>query len=304
MESKLNFGQRLSVEIIWTLCRLFSMLPLFVQYRVVAPIIRLIIYRVFRYRYAVVTDNLRHAFPERSESEQAKIRDNFYTILSEIFVSAVAIASPSFKGKFDDIDDMSSDAAKLREEVKGKNWISLCAHFGLWEHNILWGEFSDNYIIGAYHKLKSPIMNTLFSRLRTRNHKNIIVVERKQLLRFVIKNRGGIDGKNIAIGLIADQHSSRYEGSNWIDFLGRETIFFEGGEKLALKFKYPVYFIYYTRHGAGKYRFTYEKLYDGEQEVEPFEITRRYVRRLEQEIRLHPEMWLWSHRRWKHKRQG
>ena len=36
------------------------------------------------------------------------------------------------------------------------------------------------------------------------------------------------------------------------------------------------------------------------EEVEPNEITRRYVVALESMIREHPELWLWSHKRWKH----
>ncbi len=249
----------------------------------------------------MVIENLGYAFAERTQKERNEIRSNFYKILSEVFVSTLAIASPKMKGKFDDVDDMTTEAAELRELTKGKNWVGLSAHFGMWEHNMFWGEFSGCYTIGAYHKLKSPVMEALFLRLRTR-HPYVVVVERKQMLRFCLKNRDGINGRNIVIGLIADQKSGKYADSNWIDFLGRETIFFEGGEKLALKMNYPVYFTYYKRHGAGKYSFAYDTIYDGTEEVEPFEITRRYVQRLEKEIRLHPEMWLWSHNRWKYKR--
>jgi KDO2-lipid IV(A) lauroyltransferase len=34
------------------------------------------------------------------------------------------------------------------------------------------------------------------------------------------------------------------------------------------------------------------------------EISERHTRRLEQEIIQKPELWLWSHRRWKHKKPG
>ncbi len=302
MESKLTFMQRVGVETLWAMCRLFGMLPLWVQYHVVAPVIRVLLLRVFRYRRGVVMEQLRFALPEKSEAEIRGIRNGFYRVLSEVFVSAIAIASPRMKGKFDDIDDMTTEAAKLREETKGVNCVIFSAHFGMWEHNMFWGEYSGNYTIGSYHKLKNPVMEELMLRLRTRNHPYVVAVESKNMLRFCLKNREGINGRNIVVGLIADQHPKRYPESNWIDFLGRETIFFEAGEKLALKLKYPVYFTYYKRHGAGKYSFVYHKLHDGVEQVEPFEITRRYVRCLEGEIRNTPEMWLWSHRRWKHKR--
>lgn len=301
-QSRLNIRQRILLESLWVLCRLFSMLPLFVQYRIVAPIIYLFIYKIFRYRVKVVDDNLRHAFAERSDAERRDIRGKFYHILSEVFVSIISLASPQIKGKFDDPNDPQSDAARLAREVEGTNWVALTAHFGLWEHLMFWGEFSGNYIVGAYHKLANDVMDELFLRLRMRNHTNFIALERKQVTRFCIKNREGIDGKNFGLGLIADQHSNIYADSTWIDFMGRETIFFEGGEKIALKLKIPVYFAYQKRLAPGVYRFACDRLYDGVESVEPFEITRRYVRRLEREIRQNPEMWLWSHKRWKRTR--
>lgn len=47
---------------------------------------------------------------------------------------------------------------------------------------------------------------------------------------------------------------------------------------------------------------SFEPIYDGVEEVAEYEITERYVRRLEAMICEHPELWMWSHRRWKHKR--
>ena len=52
----------------------------------------------------------------------------------------------------------------------------------------------------------------------------------------------------------------------------------------------------------GRYRMSFELIYDGTEEVAPNEITGRYVRKLEAMIREHPELWMWSHRRWKAKR--
>jgi Kdo2-lipid IVA lauroyltransferase/acyltransferase len=37
-------------------------------------------------------------------------------------------------------------------------------------------------------------------------------------------------------------------------------------------------------------------------ETDEYEITESHVRMLEKAIREHPDNWLWSHRRWKHKK--
>ncbi len=299
---ELNFAEHIALEILWGGCRLFGMLPNFVHYYIIAPIIYFIVYKLIRYRVAVVDENLSHAFAERTPEERLEIRRGFYVTLSEIFVSTIAMASPRYKGKFDAKDDLTCEAAELRERVRGTNWIALTAHIGLWEQFLLWGDFSEQFVVGAYHKLRNPIMDRLFLRLRTRHHHYAVAVERKSVARFCIKHRTGVDGKNFVLGLLADQNAAKYADSKWIEFLGRETIFFDGGETLALKLGFPVYFVYLKRVGRGDYRFAFKPIYDGVESVEPYEITRRYVTLLEEEIRLHPELWLWSHRRWKNKR--
>ena len=35
-----------------------------------------------------------------------------------------------------------------------------------------------------------------------------------------------------------------------------------------------------------------------------YQLTERYMRLLEQEIQANPHLWLWTHRRWKHKRHA
>ena len=52
----------------------------------------------------------------------------------------------------------------------------------------------------------------------------------------------------------------------------------------------------------GYYELEFLRLYDGEEPVAPNEVTERYVRQLESDIVADPGMWLWSHRRWKHRR--
>ena len=45
------------------------------------------------------------------------------------------------------------------------------------------------------------------------------------------------------------------------------------------------------------------ELYDGNSPIEEHVITERYIRELEKCIVERPELWLWSHRRWKAKKE-
>lgn len=60
-------------------------------------LIRLILYRLVRYRRQVVRTNLAHSFPEKSEAERREIERKFYHHLSEVFVDTILLASISRK---------------------------------------------------------------------------------------------------------------------------------------------------------------------------------------------------------------
>jgi KDO2-lipid IV(A) lauroyltransferase len=184
------------------------------------------------------------------------------------------------------------------EVIKGKNVIALTSHYGFWEIALnLFLVTPDHHIVVAYRPLKSSIMDKLYKRLR--NNDKVDVVPSQQLMRHFIANRNGIDGKNLIVGLISDQNCPRTKGCCWHKFLRHDTLFFDGGEQLAVKFGLPVYYMELERIEAGRYRHNYTLLYDGKEEVKPHEITERYVRCLERTIVAKPEYWMWSHRRWK-----
>ena len=104
----------------------------------------------------------------------------------------------------------------------------------------------------------------------------------------------------IAMGLVSDQSPNLRADTEWYDFLNQKTAFIDGGERLAMRFHLPVYYVDVWRSAPGRYRAGFVKLYDGVESVAEGEITRRYAAALEATIRREPELWMWSHKRWKH----
>ncbi len=303
----IRLWERIVLELLWGGCWLVGHLPHFVLYRIIAPTLRFILYRLIRYRKRVVDDNLRRSFPERSEVEREKICSDFYTILSEIMVSTIALTNlRTFESVFATMEVEQGDpdqALRLREMTGGESWIALTAHFGLWEYLLTWTRFADQRVIAIYHTLGSKIFDELFKRLRSRHYK-VTPVSAKESMRFIVKNGAEYQGESYVFGLIADQNPPLLPNSHWFSFLGQDTIFFEGGEKIALRTKLPVYYAYQRRRGAGRYEFCFKPIWDGVEQIEETEITRRYVAMLEAQIRETPYMWLWSHRRWKVRRDN
>jgi len=239
---------------------------------------------------------LRDSFPNKSDEEIDDICRRYYRHLAEMMVETLSLAGMNDKKRSKTTEFNLTE--NFHDEIAGRNVVVLTSHYGFWEIALnLYLVTPNHHLVVAYRPLKSRIMGKLYTRLR--NNKAVDVVASQQLMRHYIANRNGINGKNLVVGLIADQSCPITKGCCWHSFLNHDSLFFDGGEQLAKKFALPVYYLELERIEAGRYRHNYTLLYDGTEEVKPHEITERYVRCLERTIEARPEYWMWSHRRWK-----
>jgi len=129
-----------------------------------------------------------------------------------------------------------------------------------------------------------------------------IIPARYASTRFPGKPLALLGGKPVIVALIADQTPPWHEIKHWYRFLEQDTPFFSGVEKMALKLKMPVYFMHVRKVAPRHYEAEFKLVYDGVEPVAEHQITERYIALLEAMIRESPELWMWSHRRWKHKK--
>ncbi len=287
--------EKTAYYILLNLCKAAGRLPYAVLYRGLAPAICFFLYRIGHYRLKVVRQNLHNAFPEKSEKERRKIEKKFYRQLAELFVDTIALTSISEKqlrARF-----RYPDAAAQEARTAGRSWICAMAHYGSWEYTVGYALFTTHRVRGAYRPLHSRVFDRFYNHLRTRFGAMPIAMDdvAREMIRTRDENR-----TPIVLALIADQSPHWFTIRRWFDFLHQPTGFFMGMEKLALKFGLPVYFLHVEKVKPGYYTACFEEIYDGCTAVEEYEITARYAARLERAIREHPELWLWSHRRWKH----
>ncbi len=281
--------------LLFSACWLFGKLPSWLLYHVFLDIMYFFVYKVVGYRLKVVRGNLRTAFPEKTEEERRRIERKFYLQLAEVFIDTVDFISISEKGirkrmRFPDIE--------LHEkQVVGKSWIAAVAHYGSWEYFASCDLHVAAKVVGVYHKIHNPLFEKLFIYSRSRFGSEPVPMQ--NTMRFILQSVK--DGKLLSLGLIADQSPRAGDKPNWVEFFGQQTDFYLGPEKIALKFKMPVYFTYMKKHSRAHYSARFELIYDGVEEVEEGEITRRYAVRLEEMIREAPWLWMWSHKRWKKK---
>ncbi len=291
-----NIYENTVVWLLWILCYCFALHPRCIRYGFYKPFVAFIMRRVVRYRYAVITTQLRESFPEKSDEQITAIRNRYYDHLAEMIVDTLSLARMNDKRRRASTEFYLTE--NFHEEIAGRGVIVLTSHYGFWECALnLYLETPNHHLVVAYRPIKSQIVDKLFRRLR--NNNRVDVVPSHQFMRHFLTNRNGKDGKFLIAGLIADQNCPPSKGCCWHSFLNHDSLFFDGGEHLAIKYHLPVYYLELERIGAGCYRHKYALIYDGNEEVAPHEITERYVRCLERTIVAKPEHWMWSHRRWK-----
>lgn len=272
----------------------FSLMPFWLLYRF-SDLTFLILYHLIGYRKKVVTTNLTNAFPEKSKQEILEIRRKFYRYFCDLI--------------FESLKTLTISPRSLRKHIKfedpslfqqfydtGQSVIVVMGHFGNWE--LAGARFAlepIHQLFVIYHPLKNQYFENLIYRARTRLGNGLYAM--KNALRGMLSDRS----KVTATAFIADQTPSN-QNAHWMEFLNQDTPVFAGTEKIARKLKYPVIYISVKRPKRGIYTIEPELLFEHPEETTETEISQKHTKRLQQDIHQQPEIWLWSHRRWKRKR--
>ncbi len=278
--------------------RLLSYLPLPMLY-LLADVIYFLVAYLFGYRKKVILINLRNSFPEKSEKEIRQIARGFYRHLADVIVETIKLLTIS--------DRELRRRCRITEEGKaivnhyqaqGVSFIGMLGHLGNWEWVPACTTLNFSFdVIPAYRPMRDLVIDRLMLRIRGRYaHK---MVSKHQVGRTVIAYRKS--EKPFIMGLISDQ-TPQPKGAFWTTFLSQDTPVNAGPEKLARTFKMPVLFVALRKVKRGHYCMHIEKLTDTPADMPEGLLTEMFMQRLEAEIKASPEHWLWSHRRWKHRR--
>jgi KDO2-lipid IV(A) lauroyltransferase len=287
----------------WLLLAL-AHLPLAMLY-VLARGIYLLLAYVVRYRWRVVLDNLRHAFPEKAEAEIRQIGRQFYWHFAQVLVEILKLAAISpaelhRRVRFTNPELMTQSFAQNRFV------LSLGSHLGNWEW-ILSGAALElgGRSAGVYKPLNNKFFEHFMRRLRTRLGADAVPM--LSTLRHLVQHRK--QGRTLS--LLTDQAAGPEDRPYWTNFMHREAGFYTSAERLAQQFDCAVLYVGIRRARRGYYDITFTELPDGQaaaaaaqapDEAQRYPITEVFVRCLEADIRATPEQYLWTHRRWKHQR--
>lgn len=273
--------------------RLLSYLPLPILY-LFSDLLYLVARFVIGYRKKVIEENLRFAFPEKSDAERKKIRNRFYRNFTDSFAETIkmlTISEAEMRRRFHLVkQNLPDDAVKA-----GTSAIMTAGHLFNWEMAILAIALNSEVTAETvYLKVNNPFFNKLMLEIRT--HFGGLMTEKRDFRKSMITMRNSPR----IVQLASDQRPSSSENRYQQEFMNRPAVFFEGAEFLAKKMKLPVFFGKITKKKRGHYTLELSTLasppYDADQ---PHSITDAFCEKLEENIRIQPDLYLWSHKRWK-----
>lgn len=275
---------------------LLSILPFPIFYRV-CDVLYVLLYYVIGYRKKIVLQNLRNSFPEKSEVEIKRLCKDFYHYLCDLFPETFKTLTIGKKTMLKRCS-LDPEAKEIfdRYNAEGRSIILVMGHYGNWE----WAgnTFSltcRQKLFVVYHPITNKYFDALMYRMRTRFGTGLIPM--RDTFKDMVRHKSIVS----ATAFIADQ-TPQPDNAFWTNFLNQDTPVFWGTEKIARKIDYPVVYISVKRVKRGYYHIQAEVLSEHPKQTADEEISRMHTLRLEKDIREQPEIWLWSHRRWKHKR--
>jgi len=237
--------------------------------------------------------NLRHAFPEKNEKELKTIARKFYRNFIDNWIETIKLISISKQalnkrttGNFEVFHQLFSS---------GKSVQANLGHFFNWEILTLHTGINQPYtFLTVYLPQSSKIMNRLILYIRSRWGNPQL--PSTDMARAIIPWRK----KQYLLALGSDQRPASPENGYWLYFMHRPAVFVKGSEKFARIQNVPVVMMTTTKPKRGHYHYEYFMLAEDPKALTDGELMRQYVRHLEENIQLQPELYLWSHRRWKH----
>lgn len=236
--------------------------------------------------------NLSIAFPEKTRAEKEKIIKKFYRNFTDNFLEAVKLLSMPEKSLRKRVQ---FDPAIFRELYDtGKSCQVMLGHNFNWEWvNVRVTRELPYPFLVVYMPIGNKLVDRLFKHFRERMGSRLLPATQMREAMMPYRNT------QYLLALVADQNPGKPDRAYWINFFGKLTPFVSGPEKNARFNNIPVVFARFYKPKRGHYIVETKLASLTPRDMKDGELTLQYVRYLEEVIRKQPEVYLWSHNRWK-----
>jgi Kdo2-lipid IVA lauroyltransferase/acyltransferase len=273
-----------------------TLLPLSVLY-IFSDFLYLVLYYFPSYRRKVVANNLKNSFPDKSEKEIKCIEKKFYKHLADLFIETFKLTHISKEQMMKQFTVSNLEIIDRLLDEK-RDTIAVLGHYNNWEWLTALPLYTKYKSVSIYKPLQNKFFDRFINNLRSKN--GMVLTPMSNIIREIINDRK--NNINTISAFISDQTPIKTEIKFWTTFLNQDTPIYMGTEKVASKYDMAIVFFHIQKIKRGYYNLNIELLFDHTAGLPDHFITETHVKRLEEIIREKPEFWIWSHRRWKHKK--
>ena len=250
---------------------------------------------VIRYHRRDALDALRRSCPEKNEQEIQSIINRMYKNLGMNQFELLRLAG----GAIDETNDRITVVGKeIVDQAlqRGKGVLIMSAHFGNWDFLPMFSAKKQRYPVTIISKeIKNKTINGIWMLMRKQVGVNIIPNHNSARAALRVLRR------NELLGFILDQNRPRDAGI-FVDFFGRPACTSPGLAILSAQTQAPVVPVFIHRTSDGNHLLQVFPMLEPPPDRETETIrktTQEYTKIIEDQIRQHPEQWIWLHRRWK-----
>lgn len=264
-----------------------------------ADILWILNYHIIGYRKKVVLENLKIAFPGKSEIERKRIAKKFFRNFSDFIIESIkgfSMSQKSFEKRY--VIENKKDVFDYMLK-SGRGAIATAGHVFNWEWMIFLGFNMPQEIKGLVSY--TPISNKSLNRLIKANRERfgLTIVPSRDFVRTLEKTTQ----THLTIsGLIADQ-SPKADYKFRTDFFGVDVPFYTGPESSARKQNQSYWFLNIYKPKRSHYVMNFELIADNPDDFPENNLTEIYIKKVEDLVRKYPDNYLWTHRRWKHRKK-
>lgn len=252
--------------------------------------------QILGYRKAVVLNNLRRSFPDADETTLRKWHRQFMRHFADISVESIKHFTVSRASAHARMVHKNSEVFQPFFE-SGRSVLIAGGHMNNWELYALTADAAvPHKTMAIYKRLSNPSMDLAMRESRERF--GLKMVATREAKSWVAEHLSD----PVAVVMGFDQSPADPKKSWWTEFLNQETAWYYGLEQFARQHDMPVIFGHIRKLKRGWYETEYELVTDAPRMLPDGDVLRRCIGLLEEDIRQAPTEWLWSHKRWKHKR--
>ena len=275
---------------------LISILPFRILY-FFSDFIYFIVYNIIGYRKKTVRANLALALPKLSTDERLVIEKKFFHHMCDMFLEMIKTMSISEK-EINERYTFTNIEVLENLEKKGKSIALMCAHYASYEWAVSLNRKISFEGFAIYKKINNKYFDRLVRDIRSKFKATLITT--KETIPTIIENKS--KNKLGIYGFASDQSPKLSSVFHWNKFMGIEVPVHTGAEMLAKKYDMNVIFLRTKKIKRGFYEASLEVISEDIKKVPNYEVTDKFLKLVEEQIYEQPEYYLWTHKRWKHKR--